>query len=353
MPSDDDEPAVVPRAAPLGPLITVIENYYGENKPPTIESFLQQLEEVSKLGGWSEKSKVAIARIRMKGDAAEFMNANPHLRKLENWKTFKSALLTRFARQEPLAHKLQRFHECIQKSSETVNEYVTRLKLAGNRTLKVTEDREENDMRAQLLEETMQAQFIRGLRQNIRRFVMSRNPASFDEAVTVAINEELNEMQSQERKHSVYMVDADKQRSAPIQTRANIPAQMRPRDQVEGLPRTENRTGDQRRGSDWREKPASYNTRRVQWEKPGSDDRDRQALQTSRQRRCYRCNEVGHLVRDCHLPPPQDRRYEHDGIKCYNCQAPGHKSPQCPQGKTNPENKRSFSNVLQFGKSQQ
>ena len=40
------------------------------------------------------------------------------------------------------------------------------------------------------------------------------------------------------------------------------------------------------------------------------------------ERRCYKCDAVGHIARDCGKEVPL--------IRCYSCGEKGHKSPQCP-----------------------
>ena len=43
---------------------------------------------------------------------------------------------------------------------------------------------------------------------------------------------------------------------------------------------------------------------------------------TSGERRCYKCDAVGHIARDCGKDAPV--------IRCYSCGERGHKAPQCP-----------------------
>ena len=43
---------------------------------------------------------------------------------------------------------------------------------------------------------------------------------------------------------------------------------------------------------------------------------------TSGERRCFKCDAVGHISRDCGKEVPM--------IRCYSCGEKGHKAPQCP-----------------------
>ena len=43
---------------------------------------------------------------------------------------------------------------------------------------------------------------------------------------------------------------------------------------------------------------------------------------TSGERRCYKCDALGHIAKDCGKEVP--------GIRCYSCGERGHKAPQCP-----------------------
>ncbi|KAH7968473.1 hypothetical protein HPB52_008551 [Rhipicephalus sanguineus] len=63
------------------------------------------------------------------------------------------------------------------------------------------EDPAKAQLRREILAEQMQSQFLTGLTDPVRRFVLSRDPITFDEAIDVAAREELNEKLS--RNHAL------------------------------------------------------------------------------------------------------------------------------------------------------
>jgi hypothetical protein len=60
-------------------------------------------------------------------------------------------------------------------------------------------------------------------------------------------------------------------------------------------------------------------------------------------RRCYGCNEMGHMVNRC--PNKQNKHKEHQGRICYNCRRKGHLSYDCPNGNTPKPNTFGYDNM--------
>ncbi|GFX86022.1 hypothetical protein TNCV_2403181 [Trichonephila clavipes] len=100
-------------------------------------------------------------------------------------------LITRFEKAVPLSTRLQLFSSCIQGSSESVQEFAARINKLGTQifhssnTAQNTAVRNAND-------QLLQSRLIKGLRNDIRRFVLARDPINLEESINAALIEEQN-----------------------------------------------------------------------------------------------------------------------------------------------------------------
>ncbi|GFT17793.1 transposon Tf2-9 polyprotein [Trichonephila clavipes] len=127
----------------------------------------------------------------------------PHRKgQLTEYNDIARILIGRFEKAVPLSTRLQLFSSCIQGPSESVQEFagrinklVTQICQSGN-SAQNTAVRNAND-------QLLQSRFISGLRNEIRRFVLSRDPSNLDESINAALIEEqnmkLNQIASEER----------------------------------------------------------------------------------------------------------------------------------------------------------
>ncbi|KAG0417619.1 hypothetical protein HPB47_005469 [Ixodes persulcatus] len=130
----------------------------------------------------------------MSGVAKEFVWNDARARSAKTFAELRLILLGRFDT-EPQTVRMQRFMSARQLPSEDVRSFATRVQMLARATVMDSDGSEEarSLIRQELLVEQMRSQFVAGLRDPVRRFVMSRDPKSFDEAVDVAAKEEANE----------------------------------------------------------------------------------------------------------------------------------------------------------------
>ncbi|GFU41776.1 transposon Tf2-8 polyprotein [Trichonephila clavipes] len=128
-----------------------------------IRRFLKKINDVANLGKWSNAEKVTILKLKLAGIAEEF-----------------------FYPTQPTL-----FSSCIQGSSESVQEFAARINKLGTQifhssnTAQNTAVRNAND-------QLLQSRFISGLRNDIRRFVLARDPNNLEESINAALIEEQN-----------------------------------------------------------------------------------------------------------------------------------------------------------------
>ncbi|KAL1441210.1 hypothetical protein MTO96_031258 [Rhipicephalus appendiculatus] len=167
-----------------------------------------QAVKVGRMGGWQDSQLIGIARCKMIGKAHDFAWWDDNVAAATTFSEFKTLALKRFDT-EPLIFKMERFLNARQKADEEVRSFASRLRMLGTATLVGTggEDTLKAELRREMLSEEMLSRFLAGLRDPVRRFVLSRDPKTFDEAIDVAVKEELNERVSQSRTLPVRYVE--------------------------------------------------------------------------------------------------------------------------------------------------
>ncbi|KAL1476316.1 hypothetical protein MTO96_036597 [Rhipicephalus appendiculatus] len=181
-------------------LANMVPSFTGDDTGPDIRDFLNILEQVGRMGGWQDSQLIGIARCKMTGKAHDFAWWDDNVAAAKTFSEFKTLALKRFDT-DPLIFKMERFLSARQRADEKVRSFASRLRILGTATLVGTsgEDTLKAELRREILSEEILSRFLAGLRDPVRRFVLSRDPKTFDEAIDVAVKEELNEGVSQSR----------------------------------------------------------------------------------------------------------------------------------------------------------
>ncbi|GFS71995.1 uncharacterized protein TNCV_2676601 [Trichonephila clavipes] len=164
--------------------------------------FLEKINDVANLGKWSNDEKVTILKLKLTGIAEEFFLSDPTHSQLTEYNDIAGILIGRFEKAVPLSTRLQLFSSCIQSASESVQEFAARINKLGTQIFQSGNSAQNTAVR-NANDQFVQSWFISGLRNDIRRFVLSRDPLNLDESINVALIEEqnmkLNQIASEER----------------------------------------------------------------------------------------------------------------------------------------------------------
>ncbi|KAH8024862.1 hypothetical protein HPB51_001893 [Rhipicephalus microplus] len=183
-------------------LADMVPSFTGGDTGPDVGVFFEILEQVGHLGGWRDSELSCIARCKMVGAAHDFAWWDDGVAAASTFSEFKYLALKRFDT-EPLIFKTERFLNARQKAGEEVRSFSSRLRILGMATLASSDSQDpvKASLRREILPEQLLSQFLLGLRYPVRRFVLSRDPKTFDEAIVIAVKEEQSEKLS--RSHSL------------------------------------------------------------------------------------------------------------------------------------------------------
>ncbi|KAH6927136.1 hypothetical protein HPB50_027452 [Hyalomma asiaticum] len=255
-------------------LVYTVPSFTGDGTGSTIEDFLRILEQVGRLGGWSDTEVIGIGRCKMAGAAFDFAWRDENVAAAVTYSEFKTLALKRFDT-EPMSSKIEKFWNAKQNAGEEVRSFAERLRILGTATLGIVsgEDPAKTQLRREILEEELLSRFTAGLRDPVRRFVLSHEPRTFEEAVEVAAREEqIDKLCARSIQHG-----SDSAEERELQNRLDRLEKLI--EKSLGLP--------------------EY----------GQDTEERQRCSTAPPPRCYDCDRFGHIAREC-VPRQLDQRNE-------------------------------------------
>ncbi|GFY33100.1 retrovirus-related Pol polyprotein from transposon 17.6 [Trichonephila clavipes] len=171
-------------------LIDLIPMYDG-GESLGIRRFSEKINDVANLGKWSNEEKVTILKLKSAGIAEEFFLSDPTHSQLTEYNDIARILIGRFEKAVPLSTRLQLFSSCIQGSSESVQEFAARINKLGTQIFQSGNSAQNTAVR-NANDQLLQLRFISGLRNDIRRFVLARDPLNLDESISAALIEEQN-----------------------------------------------------------------------------------------------------------------------------------------------------------------
>ncbi|GFU73876.1 transposon Tf2-9 polyprotein [Trichonephila clavipes] len=184
------DPLLTQTASEKFNLIDLIPTY-DEGESLGIRRFLEKINGVANLGKWSNDEKVTILKLKLAGIAEEFFLSDPTHSHLTEYNDIARILIKRFEKAVPLSTRLHLFSSCMQGSSESVQEFAAHINKLGTQIFQSGNSAQNTAVRS-VNDQLLQSRFISDLRNDIRRFVLARDPMNLEESISAALIEEQN-----------------------------------------------------------------------------------------------------------------------------------------------------------------
>lgn len=178
--------------------------FHGQNSDQSVERYFDLIDQAAKLSNWTDEHKRGVALLFLWGDVQQYYEGAEKLHNASYDVT--KEFIQCFRVKDTAVYKAQQLYNCEQLPGESVQQYACRLKVAGLRTFVSTPREAENLVRRQVLEEQMLAQHVKGLRGELKRFVLHAKPDTFKAAVAVAEEEGKYECLMQDKRHTLAAV---------------------------------------------------------------------------------------------------------------------------------------------------
>lgn len=336
--------------------ISLIPEFSGSTGQIKVEAFFYRINEIAQIDGWTELQKAIIARLKLVGDARDFVENNTELGEA-TFEELRDNLVAWFHIEESHSQAVAQFEQCVQKPGESVRQYATRIFITGNKTLILAGNDAEKRLRKKILGEAILNQFVKGLTGNVRRFVMSSNPHSYEDALKVALREECIEVAIANKSAKIHAIDNSRPSRNTNNNKKGTNSQ--------GATMGTNSVGNQ--ASIRQTEPSQTHVSTQPLTQP-------QRPQTHTTVTCFRCGGVGHYASFCGTPrelglgsgntQPQGNRANNNNTqqgmstnrpRCTYCNKIGHLEQNCwsrGPGNVSPQNNSVQQQTQQEGQNQ-
>lgn len=332
----------------ISALLNLVGAFTGTQEGLTIEDYLENFERVAALGGWTDGQMIDIMKLKCLAEAKDFIKSDPDVGAAVTWIDFKNRLRKRFKAIESPVILVQNFLECVQKPGESVQSYTTRLRAAGAKTVKTTDSVAESLVRSTVMKEQMLAQFLKGLRGNVKRFVLAGAPVTFEGAVVKAVQEEQNEKSVGGRAVGMAGVPSttlDTHIPPPLAEPAQIPVQCQICNKRGHIALTcwKREAPNQEQG---RAAPlvcqlcnrVGHEAKTCRVVPAGPKNGNPRKPANPPQPTCQLCEAIGHTAQACR--PQGSPEVARGDLICYRCRQPGHYANQCSTQRQPPPNEQ-------------
>ena len=170
--------------------IELISLFEGTTK---VNDFIDNLESVAKLMNLDQSQCKALAILKLRGRAKEFLDTHMRIKTEGTWDDLKKGLKKRFEKQKLPGQVEHEFQNCRQRVGESIRDFSERVRKLGLLTVTYTDDPQHNIFTTNALTRDFLRIFKTGLLGVVRQRVMSKNPQEFEEAIEIAEQEEIIE----------------------------------------------------------------------------------------------------------------------------------------------------------------
>lgn len=181
--------------------VSLLPIFKGDGSLPTINDFFSLFEEIAYLAQWNSSQKLILAKSRCRDMALQYILDSVDVKSVGEFNEFKGLMVEHFKERVPIGQRMQEFLACVQKETEMVPQFATRIKKFSIYLSPQLHEQSGAEARAaakQTTDSLLLGQFLTGVSPSIRRFVLAQNPQTLERAIEVATQEEGNDKLTKE-----------------------------------------------------------------------------------------------------------------------------------------------------------
>lgn len=322
-------------------IITQVPTFNGHHSQDVGE-FFEKLDRIGNLGHWSDLDKLQVLGLKVEGQARTYWETLLGTNQQITYQTAKEKMLTRFSRQMTPSDLLQQFTNMQLKTGESIDSLADRVNAIHTRLLHTSGNNIVETL-TKVLEQLTIDSFLRALPDKIGRHVRVLFPKTLDDARRLA--SALFDMDSVCLEKPIFHAKEENSDSSDediVDSRVHNSPPMSPKT----ASRTLGRSPKPRRKNE----PHTQNTRApphackfcgsAHWHsdcpvrKNYSPSNSRSSSPNTSPRlgrkvRCFSCEGMGHMSRDCPSRKVSTRVRESAQPICQFCDKPGHSARKC------------------------
>jgi hypothetical protein len=160
----------------------------GDSNSIPVHEFFESINEAAKMGNFSAKDKVRLARLKLKGSARSFYATQMQLQADDiSYEEFRTAFVNRFRDKQPDQYNYTRLQNASQEKNESPEMFLDRLRKLCQRAVQCSNNPIEQAVINREAERRLLAAFINGLIGLPGRQVRLQMPDTVDKALNMAI----------------------------------------------------------------------------------------------------------------------------------------------------------------------
>lgn len=167
-------------------LLNSIEPFHGR-PGDDVNAYLERVQQVASLSGWSDEETLAAARLRLGGEAAVYERTRQECKAAATYAAWKDFILNRYRSKKTARFYRELLAVIRMEPKEDIEEFADRVRRINARTAEISGTSEQMETQRYEADQRALDAFLRGLSGEIGRLCRLATPENFDAAIATAV----------------------------------------------------------------------------------------------------------------------------------------------------------------------